>query len=947
MKLAAEHWRSLSQLLDEVLALPEGERAAWVERLGPERSSVKPLLEELFDRPAAVSTADLVGTLPSFALPNGEAEHASGAIVGPYRLIRELGRGGMGAVWLAERADGLVRREVALKLPILAASRAALAERFAREREILAPLAHPHIARLYDAGFADDGQPYLALEYVAGEPITGYCDREKLTVAKRVELFQQVLSAVQYAHTNLVLHRDLKPSNILVTPGGEIKLLDFGIAKLMTAGAAQETALTQLAGRALTPDYAAPEQVTGATLTTASDVYALGVVLYELLAGVRPYRLKRGTKAEIEEAILAQDIARPSAAVPIEAAAKRSITLPKLKRQLAGDLDTIALKALAKMPGERYATADAFASDIARYLHGDPILARRPSRIRSTLRFLRRHGIASAVVAVFAAALAVTSVLALLKAHDETLQRERADTIRDFLRNVFTQNDPQQSEGAHLTAAELLSRSGQRLEKEFAGDPYTKALLLTEIGGVYIGMGLPDEARPYGMRAFELLEPVRERWPEDYLVAVNLVAESLTEAGAYAEAVQWIDRHLPFAIAHRARDSMWAGRLLDRRGWAENRLGDNEAAERDVREALADFERSSAQKTGYYVNALTDLGFVFLSAGKPQKALETFQQAGQLQKVATVGMLKIDPLVNQQNIAQAYFNLREVDKAISVLEPLIPKLDALVGPHYDRTVKARNLLAQAYAVRGDLDKAIAVVDANIDAQKRQPEADPENLLLSELTKAKFALYAHRLDIADTLARPGLAFLAQKYPGPNSLKTRARWILGETLVQEGRCKEARPVLDTALAETSSQVGNVPSTNVAEVLDSLGRCAMQQGDLRRARELFAQGLEINRAALGPTKPSTVRSEIHLAWAETLSARDRTALDTLVSKRAPLVAALGSDHHPVVWQFDLLTDSLASELHAPRFDHSRRRDAEDGLRALAGGSTVPRFVGLNSLS
>src|SRR5215471_14858679 len=218
MKLAAEQWRSLSHLLDEALALPEVERTSWLDTLGAEYASVKPFLAELFANPAAVSTADLIGTLPSFAPVSPETEWSPGMSVGPYTLIREVGRGGMGTVWLAERTDGLVKRQVALKLPILAASRQTLAERFAREREILAPLVHPHIARLYDAGFATDGQPYLALEYVAGEPITAYCDRAAVSVSKGVELFQQVLSAVQPAHANLVLHRDLKPSNILVTP---------------------------------------------------------------------------------------------------------------------------------------------------------------------------------------------------------------------------------------------------------------------------------------------------------------------------------------------------------------------------------------------------------------------------------------------------------------------------------------------------------------------------------------------------------------------------------------------------------------------------------------------------------------------------------------------------------------------------------------------------------
>ncbi|HTS21718.1 MAG TPA: protein kinase [Casimicrobiaceae bacterium] len=946
MKLAAENWRSLSQLLDEALALPLADRAAWVATLAAEHAPLKPLLEELFARPAAVSTADLVGTLPFFALREREAGRAARTIVGPYRLIREIGRGGMGAVWLAERADGLVKRAVALKLPVLAASRAALAERFAREREILSPLAHPHIARLYDAGFADDGQPYLALEYVADEPATSYCERAKLSVAKRLELFLQVLAAAQYAHANLVLHRDLKPSNILVTPEGDVKLLDFGIAKLMTDGATQDTALTQIAGRALTPDYAAPEQISGAPLTTASDVYSLGVVLYELLAGVPPYRLKRGSKAEIEEAILTQDIARPSAAVTSDVAAKRATTSRKLKRLLSGDLDTIVLKALAKAPAARYPSAEAFASDIARYLHGDPVLARRPSRARIALRFLRRHVLASTLVSAFTLALAATSVVALLKAHEETLQRERADTIGDFLRNVFTQNDPQQSEGAKLTAAELLSRSGQRLEKEFRGDPYTKALLLTEIGGVYIGLGLPAEARPYTTHAVELLDPMRERYPEDYLAAVSLVAESLTEGAAHAEAVAWIDGHLPFALSHRTRDSTWVGRLLDRRGWAKSQLGDSEGAERDLRQALADLEAAKAQKTVHYANALTDLGVLFLNRGDSPRALATFQQAIVIQQSAA-GVLKIDPLVNQLNIARAYFNLREIDETIRVLEPVIGRMDALIGPGYDRTIKARNLLAQAYALRGDLDKAIAVVDVNIDALRRQPGADDENVRVSELTKAKFALYAHRLDVAEALAAPGVAYLVQKYPGLNNLKTRARWILGETLVQSHRCREAGPVLEIALAETRSEVGGSPSTYVAEILDSLARCALQQGDPRRARALLAEALENNRGSLGPSKPSTLRSEIHLAWADILLTRDRATLLDLAGRRDALIAALGSDRHPDLWQFDLLTDSLAAAMHTPRIDPARRKSAEEGLGRLSETPSVPSFVGLNSLS
>jgi serine/threonine-protein kinase len=272
----------------------------------------------------------------------------------------------MAEVWLSRRADAAIKREVALKLPLLTPLRRDLEPRFAREREILADLSHPNIARLFDAGFANDGQPYLALEYVVGEMFTTYCDQQRLTIRERLGLLRQVLGAVQHAHTHLVIHRDLKPSNVLVTEAGQVQLLDFGIAKLLSEGEAKETELTQLSGRALTPDYAAPEQIAGAPITTAADVYALGVMLYEILTGVRPYRLKRDTRAALEEAILQADPIPPSrAALSETAATARATTAKKLSRALKGDLDVITIKALKKSPRERYQTATALDEDIS------------------------------------------------------------------------------------------------------------------------------------------------------------------------------------------------------------------------------------------------------------------------------------------------------------------------------------------------------------------------------------------------------------------------------------------------------------------------------------------------------------------------------------------------------------------------------------------------------
>src|SRR5215467_13284085 len=344
MKFTDQEWLALSRLLDEALELPPDERHAWLENLAPSTASLKSTLRELLAQHGGAETNDFLKTLPKLDQAGGGTPSISGAlpgaIVGPYRLLRELGHGGMGSVWLAERTDGVLKRPVALKLPHQGMHGVQLAQRFARERDILAALTHPHIARLYDAGVTADGQPFLALEYIDGQPLANYCDAHRLGIAQRLELFLQVLSAVQYAHAHLVVHRDLKPSNVLVNPERQVRLLDFGIAKLIAGEAATESDLTQAAGRLLTPDYASPEQISGAPLTTATDIYSLGVMLYELLTGERPYRLKRESRGALEEAILEEEVARPSAACRDAAKAElRGLPLAKLQKALRGDLD--------------------------------------------------------------------------------------------------------------------------------------------------------------------------------------------------------------------------------------------------------------------------------------------------------------------------------------------------------------------------------------------------------------------------------------------------------------------------------------------------------------------------------------------------------------------------------------------------------------------------------
>jgi len=328
-------------------------------------------------------------------------------------LIRLLGEGGMAEVWLAQRADGSIKREVALKLPMLRRDREDLSSRFARERDILAALEHPHIARLYDAGVSPDGLPYLAMEYVRGERLTVWCDTHRLGVNERLRLVLQVLDALQYAHAHHVIHRDIKPSNILVNEAGHVRLLDFGVAKLLEQHE-QQTDLTIVYGRALTPEYASPELARGDTVEPASDVYSLGVLLYELLTGCLPYGIKvTSSAALLEQAIVAAEVARPSAHLAPDADAARATTQGKLERELRGDLDAIVLKTLAKVPSDRYGSAAALADDLQRYLSGQPVKAR-PDRLAyrfSKLVRRRRAGWAAAIAAAVLAAAALAYAL--------------------------------------------------------------------------------------------------------------------------------------------------------------------------------------------------------------------------------------------------------------------------------------------------------------------------------------------------------------------------------------------------------------------------------------------------------------------------------------------------------------------------------------------------------
>jgi serine/threonine-protein kinase len=664
LKLSADEWRAASTLLDEVLELPADARLNWVDGLAGENSALKPLLRKLLARQDLLETGDFPGTPPRVAALAALQQERNvdsllaGALIGAYRLVRELGRGGMGTVWLAERADALIKRPVALKLPHPALYDEHFAERFARERDILAALSHRSIARLYDAGISAAGQPFLALEYVEGTALTEYCDRRGLPIAARLALYLEVLHAVQYAHTLRVIHRDLKPSNILVTASGEVRLLDFGIARMLPEGCAEESELTRIGGPALTMDYAAPEQILRQPVGVESDIYSLGVILYELLTGARPYRPARDSLGALEEAILHQDPVRPSAAVIAEGAAKvRAVTLGRLRAALRGDLDTIVLKALRKRPADRYASVEAFALDLQRHLRGEPVEARADTALYRLGKFASRNKILVGATALALGALAVGIALSIWQARIARAQAvaavqeaKRAQVVQNFLVDIFRtnshlQSDPQKAR--QTTARELLDAGAQRADTDLKDAPAAEEQVLATLADMYMQLGLEDQAvallqqretvakRAYGARDPRVAEvlssyaraladgPNRARIPSLLEEAIQILdaahdGSSALRGGVYVDFASYyrytsLDnsrRYADFAVAlledkHPKDDTLLLARLLA--GRARTSLGQYPAAVSEFQRTLVDTARLKGRGTAWDVAPLAQL----------------------------------------------------------------------------------------------------------------------------------------------------------------------------------------------------------------------------------------------------------------------------------------------------------------------------------------------------
>jgi eukaryotic-like serine/threonine-protein kinase len=645
-----QQWTLISELLDAALDLPKPEREKWLEQLDPRYNELKPQLRELLSNqerleesslltPSGVSVQPLS---PDFVAAETETgTFASGQLVGAYRLQKEIGRGGMANVWLAERADGSFARQVALKLPHISYARRDLIGRFMRERNILASLEHPNIARLYDAGVSENGIPYLAMEYVEGKPISQYAQENSLDIPARLHLFLQVLDAVQFAHERLVIHRDLKPSNILVSNQGEVRLLDFGIAKLLGQDQlTNETELTQSAGRALTLDYASPEQVRGESLTTASDVYSLGVILYELLTGTRPYRLKITTPAQLEQAIIDSDPTQPSARVLLEASKETRDDAKRRAKVLAGDLDTITMKALQKKTLSRYTTAAELSAELKRYLKFEPIQAQPESAWYAFGKFVRRNRVPVAGSVALVASLAAGLVGTLWQADRAgkaaaraTVEAQRANAINDFLGETFLSNTIYQSDSGaaqQKRAVDLLNDAAEKIQTRLLDQPAARNQLLYQFAEIFNGHGDFGRAEKLAKTLFEAnqLDAAPAQRKERFKAGL-LLAHVYNGTRRYEEQLKVVQLIAPYVAEIEAVDPESVLNFYYIKGLALLESG-NPAGLKDLEvgvNGLRRFAKDSPYRRNEYTVGAGRLAGVYMRAGRYADADAVLREA--------------------------------------------------------------------------------------------------------------------------------------------------------------------------------------------------------------------------------------------------------------------------------------------------------------------------------
>jgi serine/threonine protein kinase len=711
--LSPQQWQEISPYLDHALSLAKQERAEWLSDLRVQRSEIANLVEELLEEHDTLSQEHFLEHQPR---PPKE-DSLAGETVGPYKLLSQIGEGGMGSVWLAERADGRFERQVAIKFVHFAVTSRGAAERFKREGRILGQLRHPHIAELIDAGLTNKGEPYLVLEYVRGQHIDEYCDKHKLGVGERIELFLDVLGAVAHAHANLVVHRDIKPPNVLVSSDADVKLLDFGIAKLLADGTspAAATLLTLEGGGAMTPLFAAPEQVNGGPITTATDGYALGGLLFFLLTGQHPAGPGPHSPANLVKSITEIDAPPASQAVALAkdmaSPEKRGTTHEKLCRQLRGDLDTILANALKKKPAERYASVAAFGDDLRRYLRHEPISARPDTVSYRVRKYVRRHRVGVAVAAALVLLVAAFSITQAIELRRITRERDRADRISDFMTGIFKVSDPNESVGQAVTARQILDKAAQDINSNLSKDAELRAQMLHVMGRAYLNIGLFSRAESLFEKGIQAGKSFGEEDSRETLNTEHDLAWAVFQQGRVGEAEK-IERGL-LDTQRRVLGPDHPDTLatVEELAYTVCQEGKGKCSEgiNLTRDVLEKQKRAFGPDAFYTLGTMDNLAIMLASDGRPEEAI-ALQQESLEKHIRVLGAQNIGTIDAMLNLGEFQRDAGREDEALRTLQDLLARETLFYGPEQGESAATKYDLASVLLRKGQKDEALSLLE---------------------------------------------------------------------------------------------------------------------------------------------------------------------------------------------------------------------------------------------
>ena len=870
---SADDLRHVQEHFEAIIDRSPAERREYLDRVLADEPRIREAVERLLRASDDIATGFLDDAISGAARAFAEGSDRTGLQLGSYRLVRELGRGGMGTVWLAERIDDSFSAQVAIKLVRGGFADPEMERRFRAERQILADLRHPNIARLLDGGTAPDGTPFFVMEYVDGVPVTRYADTGALDVRRRLTLFRQVCDAVQYAHASLIVHRDIKPSNILVGADGVPKLMDFGIAKPLEAGASIETAALE---RPMTPAYASPEQVRGERITVATDVYALGMLLYELLTGSQPFASDDASPMEVQRRVLEDEARAPSNAIT-GATYGRPNRISA--RELAGDLDNIVGRAIAKEPDRRYASVADLSEDIRRHLDGEPVAARAPTFAYRFGKFVRRRRVEVTIAATalllltgfsayYTARLARERDVATLERNIAERERRTAEQVSDFLANMFWSADPGQTLGDTVTARELLARGRERLDTALVDAPAVRARMLATLGIVHYNLAQYADARSLLERSISVMdsteaasvqqishgtsnrdsrfgESAQRASAEQSIQPLRTLAAVLSTMGQRDSALIVGQRSI--VAAREAADSTQLVLALMALGDTYGRAGQFDSALEPLTEALHAGEAAWGPEAPELARVLESLGSLRIQRREydegrvpAQRALAIRRQHLDARDPALIGVLG--------NLGIILWQTGQVDSARTLFDEALAIGEATYGPVHPRVIGVRVSLAQILSDAGEYDAAIAEMKAGLAADEQLlPPGNPRlgihsyNIGLAHRQKGDLAGALPWLERA-------VDVMGRSMPPDNAAMESPYFQLGVTLHELDRPRDALEYFQRARTVIER---NHPenSPRFVRVFMAMGSTYDRLGDAESAFGLLTRAVTMQEEATGP--------------------------------------------------------------------------------------------------